>query len=352
MILLSLLINRYRAELERTHGHELLPSHRQALQAMARCRQQGSDLMVLECKNCQKTIKVPHSCGHRSCPHCQHFESQQWIERQTAKLLPVPYFLLTFTVPYELRDWFWEHQRTAYDLLLRTAWLTVQAFGRRDPKLNGQMGAHAVLHTHNRRLEYHPHVHLIVPAGAVSKQQEQWRSKSGEYLFPVVNLSRVYRAKWFEGLRLLGVEISSSLPSKWVVHCKAVGRGDKALVYLGRYLYRGVLPEKNILKDQDGSITFKTVDNEGAEIIQTLPGAEFLWLLLRHVLPKRFRRVRDFGLLHGNAKAVVQLLQMLLSRIPFYPMTKAEKQPMACPECGRPMKVVAVRVREVALLRC
>ncbi len=191
-----------------------------------------------------------------------------------------------------------------------------------------------------------------MPAGAVSKQQEQWRSKSGEYLFPVVNLSRVYRAKWFEGLRLLGVEISSSLPSKWVVHCKAVGRGGKALVYLGRYLYRGVLPEKNILKDQDGSITFKTVDNEGAEIIQTLPGAEFLWLLLRHVLPKRFRRVRDFGLLHGNAKAVVQLLQMLLNRIPFCPKTKAEKKPMACPECGRPMKTVAVRVRDVALLRC
>jgi hypothetical protein len=272
MILLSLLINRYRAELERTHGHELLPSHRQALQAMARCRQQGSDLMVLECKNCQKTIKVPHSCGHRSRSHCQHFESQQWIERQTAKLLPVPYFLLTFTVPYELRDWFWEHQRTAYDLLLRTVWLTVQAFGRGDPKLNGQMGAHAVLHTHNRRLEYHPHVHLIVSAGAVSKQQEQWRCKRAEYHLPVVNLSLVYRAKWFSA------------------------------------------------------------------IIQTLPDAEFLWLLLRHVLPKRFRRVRDFGLLHGNAKAVIQLLQMLLSHIPFCPMSKAEKQPMACPECGQPIR--------------
>ncbi len=253
-------------------------------------------------------------------------------------------------VPYELRDWYWQHQRTAYALLLRTAWLTVQAFGRPDPKLNGQMGAHAVLHTHNRRLEYHPHAHLIVPAGAVSKQHEQWRWKSGEYLFPVANLSRIYRAKWFDRLRLLGVEIRATLPSEWVVHCKAVGRGDKALAYLGRYMYRGVLPEKNILKDQDGSITFQTVDNEGAEIIQTLPGAESLWLLLRHVLPKCFRGVRDFGLLYGNTKAVVQLVQMLLNHIPFYPMTKAEKQPMASPECGRPIKVVAVRVREVALL--
>jgi hypothetical protein len=351
MILLSSLIIRYQAELERAHGHEILPSHRQALRAMARCRQQGSDLMMVECANCQHTIKVPHSCGHRSCPHCQHFESQQWIERQTAKLLPVPYFLLTFTVPYELRAWFWEHQRTAYDLLLRTAWLTVQAFGRRDPNLNGQMGAHAVLHTHNRRLEYHPHVHLIVPAGAVNKHQQVWRDKKEEYLFPVANLSRVYRAKWFEGLRLLGTEITASLPSEWVVHCKAVGRGDKALVYLGRYLYRGVLPEKNILQDQDGIVTFKTVDNEGTELIQSMPGAELLWLLLRHVLPKRFRRVRDFGLLHGNAKAVVRLLQMLLNLIPDHPIATDNKQPMVCPECGGLMRIIAVRVKEAAPLR-
>lgn len=260
-------------------------------------------------------------------------------------------FLVTFTVPNELRAWFWEHQRTAYDLLLRTAWLTVQAFGRRDPQLNGQMGAHAVLHTHNRRLEYHPHVHLIVPAGAVNKKHEQWRSKGGKYLFPVANLSRVYRAKWFEALSLLGVEIRTSLPSEWVVHCKAVGRGDKALTYLGRYLYRGVLPEKYILKDQDGNVTFKTIDNKGAEIIQTLPGVEFLWLLLRHVLPKRFRRVRDFGLLHGNAKVVVRLLQILLNRIPLNPIPAIERQPMVCPECGSAMRIIAVRVKEVIPLR-
>ena len=167
----------------------------------------------------------------------------------------------------------------------------------------------------------------------------------------MANLSRVYRAKWFEGLRLLGVEIRASLPSEWVVHCKAVGRGDKALAYLGRYLYRGVLPEKNILKDQDGKVTFKTVDNEGTEIIQSILGAEFLWLLLRHVLPKRFRRVRDFGLLHGNAKAVVRLLQMLLNLIPLNPIPPDEKQPMVCPECGGLMRIIAVRVKAAVPLR-
>jgi hypothetical protein len=116
----------------------------------------------------------------------------------------------------------------------------------------------------------------------------------------------------------------ASPPIEWVVHGKAVGQGDKALAYFGCYLYRGVIPENTILKDQDGSVTFKTVDNVGIEIIQSIPGADFLWLLLRHVLPKHFRRVRDFGFLHGNAKAVVWLLQMLLNLIPFHPMATDE----------------------------
>ena len=165
MILVSQLIERYQGELQRLHGNQLLPSHQQALTAMRRCRRQGSDQMLLECKPCETTVKIPHSCGHRSCPHCQQHESQQWIERQTAKLLPVLYFMISFTVPAELRPLFWSHQKLMYDLLMKMAWQTIDSFARRDPKLKGKTGAHAVLHTHNRKLGYHPHVHLIVPAG-------------------------------------------------------------------------------------------------------------------------------------------------------------------------------------------
>jgi hypothetical protein len=144
---------------------------------------------------------------------------------------------------------------------------------------------------------------------------------------------------------------SCQSPIERVVHCKAVGRGDKALAYLGCYLYRGVIPENTILKDQDASVTFKTVDNVGTEIIQSIPGAEFLWLLLRHVLPKHFRRVRDFGLLHGSAKAVVRLLQILLNLIPLHPIPTDEKQPMVCPECSGLIRIIAVRVNAAVPLR-
>lgn len=353
MVLLSSVVERHQAALERAHGHQLLPSHRQALQAIRRCRRQGSDLMVLQCSDCLSSVKVPHSCGHRSCPHCQHHESQRWIERQQAKLLPVEYFLITFTVPAELRPLFWIRQRTTYDLLLKTAWQTIDSFARRDPRLKGITGAHAVLHTHNRRLGYHPHVHLIVPAGAIHQQRpkqadgKQWRWKARGYLFPVANLAKVFRAKWLEGMRRVGLRVNAPIPRDWVVHCKSIGQGEKALVYLGRYLYRGVLSEKNILSDRDGMVTFRTRDNTGKETIQSVTGAEFLWMLLRHVLPKRFRRARDYGLLHGNRKGLLQVVQLLLRVVLPEPWQPEPKPPIRCPQCGGVMEIAAVRVRQV-----
>jgi hypothetical protein len=352
MILVSQLIERYQGELQRLHGNQLLPSHQQALTAMRRCRRQGSDQMLLECKPCETTVKIPHSCGHRSCPHCQHHESQQWIERQTTKLLPVLYFMISFTVPAELRPLFWTHQKLMYDLLMKMAWQTIDSFARRDPKLKGKTGAHAVLHTHNRKLGYHPHVHLIVPAGVVDREAMQWRSKQGKYLFNESNLAKVFRAKMFDGIRRLGFRVGETIPEEWVVNCKEVGRGDKALIYLGRYLYRGVIAEKNILSDSNGIVTFRAKDNEGNEIIQSLPGGEFLWLLLMHVLPRRFRRVRDFGLLHGNAKKLILLVQLALSvRLP-WPAPPREKTPILCPHCGGLMQLLAVRLNGMMPLLC
>jgi cation transport regulator ChaB len=207
MILLSHVIDHYQKDLERTHGHEMLPSHHQALRAMRRCRREGSDHMLLECKPCATRFRVPHSCGHRSCPHCQHRDSQQWISRQTAKLLPVTYFMVTFTLPAQLRNTFWQHHKSLYDLLIKASWQTVDSFARRDPKLKGRIGAHSVLHTLNRRLDYHPHVHMIVPAGVVDEKRGYWRQKAENYLFPALNLAKVFRAKILAGIKALGLTV-------------------------------------------------------------------------------------------------------------------------------------------------
>ena len=222
--------------------------------------------------------------------------------------------MVTITVPAQLRGLFWSNQRIAYDQLLKTAWQTIDSFARRDPQLRGRSGVHAVLHTHSRNLDYHPHVHLIVPAGAINMHSRRWqhKKKQEKILFWAANLSRVFRGNWFGAMRLAGLHCEETLPDAWVVHCKKVGRGEQALVYLGRYLCRGVLPEKNIIADRDGKVRFCYQDNKGKHQVRTLLGGEFLWLLLKHVLPRRFRRVRDFGLLHANAKRMIQLLQLTL----------------------------------------
>jgi hypothetical protein len=200
-----------------------------------------------------------------------------------------------------------------------------------------------VLHTHQRNLNYHPHVHLIVPAGAVDERSRQWRQKQrkDKVLFWATSLSGVFRAKWFEAMRLAGLHCDETLPEDWVVHCKKVGRGQEALLYLGRYLYRGVLPEENIINDRDGKVSFCYQDNKDKRQVCTMPGGEFLWLLLKHVLPRRFRRVRDFGFLHANAKGLIQLLQLALNmRVP-HPDPLPPRPPVLCDHCGQVMKVLA-----------
>jgi hypothetical protein len=352
MILLADLIERYSSDLLNSRGDQLLPSHHQALRAMRRCRNQYSKVMLLQCQDCQQQLALPHSCGHRSCPHCQQHESQQWLERQRAKLLQVSYFMVTFTIPAQLRGLFWAHQRLAYDLLLKAGWQTIDRFSRRDRFLNGRSGAHAVLHTHTRSLSYHPHVHFIVPAAALNPATREWkqRGRRAKFLFPVRSLARVFRAKMFAGMQAVGLSCSETLPQEWVVHCKKVGRGWQALTYLGRYLYRGVLPEKNILSDKDGIVSFAYRDNKGKRQVRQLPGAEFLWLLLQHVLPRRFRRVRDFGLLHANAKAHIQTLQLILHMPAPPPVAIKPRQPVLCEHCRKPMAIVA-RLLEPSLHR-
>ncbi len=303
--------------------------------------------MLAQCEDCESQIFVPHSCGHRSCPHCQHYESQQWLERQLKKQVPAEYFLITFTWPEEFRALAWQHQRTVYSILTRCAWETVKTFVRNDSQLQGNAGAIAVLHTHTRRLDYHPHVHLVVPAAAIEPEKRLWRTQKGKrFLFSHKALAKVFRAKMLEALREAGIALPPIYPRKWVVDVKFVGRAEKALVYLGRYLYRGVIQEKDILACQDGQVTFRYRDSKSKKMrTRTLPGAKFLWLILQHVLPKGFRRARNFGFLHPNSKRLIAVLQYLFGLNPKKAAAELEQRPQfTCRCCGAVMKVLKTMI--------
>ena len=342
MIRLANVVDTFRGDLERCYGDRLLPQHSQALSAIQRCRTEDSGTATIHCHDCDSYEVFPLSCGHRFCPQCQHEAGEAWLERQRAKLLPVDYYLITFTLPAGLRPLVYAHPREAYDLLIRLAWQTLAQFGLNEKALHGNLGATAVLHTHTRALDFHPHVHIVVPAGAIDTTTGRWNIKGGRFLFDHKALAKVFRGKWFAAMTEKGWSVKTDLRKKWVVDCKHVGNGEKALVYLGRYLYRGVLPEKNILRCEDGEVTFRYTDNKGIVRIRTLAGADFLWLLLQHVLPKRFRRSRDYGFLHANCKRLIALLHLVLRVIPPRPK---ERSPRCCRHCGGTVVVTIIPFR-------
>jgi hypothetical protein len=346
MMRLSSIIDTFEAEYLAESGEAVLLSQRHALKAMRDCRSSASPSMLAHCGECDHQMLVPHSCGHRSCPRCQHHESQQWLERQLQRQVPATYFLLTFTLPEAFRPVAWAHQREVYDALTRCAWETVKTFTHNDRQLQGEAGAVTVLHTHSRRLDYHPHVHLAMPAAAIDRKAKRWRIKRRKkgtvYLFSHKALAKVFRAKLLAALKAEGLILPNHYPAKWVVDCRCVGSGEKALVYLGRYLYRGVIQEKDILGCDNGQVTFRYRDSKTQkDQTRTLPGARFLALILQHVLPKGFRRARNFGFLHPNSKQLITLLRYLLGlKTDQSGAWRRPRPSLRCPCCGAEMSIV------------
>ena len=359
MIALAELIERFEPALLQRYDDRLLPSQHQALAAMKRCRSRFAPRMLALCEACGEQRSVPHSCGHRACPHCQHHEGQLWLERQLQLQVPATYFLITFTLPSELRGLAWSHQRVVYALLMQCAWDTLATFSRNDPKLGATPGAVGVLHTHNRRLDLHPHVHMVMPAAALDTQRKLWRTKKrrsksqrgstgtgGGYLFNHKALAKVFRAKVLDAVEHAGLRLPERLATTWVVDCRCVGDGSKALLYLGRYLYRGVIQESDILRCEHDQVSFRYRDAKtGKTATRTLPGADFLWLVLQHVLPKGLRRSRNFGFLHPNSAGALRLLQLLhLRAAPAADASTPPTRPVWRCVCGQPMRVVCRRM--------
>ena len=331
-----------------------LPSHKQALRVMEQCRKQHSPYMIARCTNdsCREHAYVPHSCGHRNCPHCQSHESRQWIDNQLDKQLPCQYFLLTFTLPGQLRDLAWRNQSLIYSIFFSAVEELLKTFTKNDKKLGGAAGFTAVLHTHSRRLEFHPHIHVVMPGASIDQKDKLWRRKSGKYLFNHKAMAKVFRAKILKAVAAHQLPIPADTPGKWVVDCKNVGKGNKALIYLGRYLYKGVIQEKDILKNEKGMVTFRYFNSKAKKYQnRTVTGEYFLYLLMLHVLPKGFRRTRCYGFLHPGSKKLIALLRYLLKLNPAGMLKTILPRPaLFCRCCGAKMKIIATRIKQPAPL--
>jgi hypothetical protein len=230
------------AAYQQQYGNTLSSVQKRALRDIAACRTAFFGGHVYQCDHCQQHVFSYHSCRNRSCPKCHQDQTEHWLQRQSRRLLPCAYFLLTFTLPTHLRRLARSRPKKIYGLLMKAAADALQMLVR-DPRYVGaRIGALAVLHTWTRAMLFHPHVHMLVTAGGLSGDGASWvNSKNPRFLIPVRALSVIFQAKFCAALNKAGL-LQFAPPAvwqkKWVVHSQQAGRGDKVLQYLARYVFR------------------------------------------------------------------------------------------------------------------
>jgi Putative transposase/Transposase zinc-binding domain len=342
------IFRRYGPAYRQKYASRMPATHLKAMRAIEQCRTEALGGQVYRCPNCEQVQYSYHSCRNRHCPKCQNENAQSWLEQQQVLLLPVPYFLLTFTVPAGLNQVVRSHQRLLYDLLFKTSAAATQQLAHHPRWLGGQLGMVGVLHTWGRNLAYHPHIHYLVPAGALTDEKKEWVPARQNFLLPVRALSKVFRTKLQQALR--HTDCYACLPAQvwqqeWVVHCEAVGSGLNALKYLAPYIFRVAISNNRILKLAGDRVTFRYRDTEtGAEKCCSLSAEEFIHRFLQHVLPKGFVKVRYYGFFAATYRSRLGSLQQHLgSALTSPPATSPETAPtpaprqLLCPQCGQPM---------------
>ena len=309
----------------RAFGNRMPPSHRRAMHDIERCRTPELGGSIYECQDCGSPHYAYHSCRNRHCPKCQDDRAQSWLERLRARLLPCDHYLLTFTLPAELRPLARAHQRVVYSVLLREAAASVQALADDPQWVGARLAILAVLHTWSRSLAYHPHVHLLVTAGGLSPDGSAWiKPAHSRFLVSGYALSPIFRGKVTTALRKAGLlqHVPPEVCDKpWNVHVRQIGNGQHAALYLSRYVYRVALTNDRIERFEHGNVTFRyTHARSGNTRRMTLPAADFIARFLQHVLPKGFAKIRSYGLLSSACRADLERARSLLESVATNPV--------------------------------
>jgi putative transposase/transposase-like zinc-binding protein len=354
MVTLGDIFRRYGPAYRAQFGNQLSDEQVQAMHAIEQCRTEALGGHVYSCAACATTRYSYHSCRNRHCPRCQQDASQTWLAQQQALLLPVPYFLVTFTLPAGLRRLARCHQRTIYTLLFRASAAALQQLAQ-DPRfLGGQIGMIGVLQTWTRDLRYHPHVHYLVPAVALARDGQTWIVGQSSFLVHAKPLAQLFRAKFRAALRQTELyrEVSSDTwRQSWVVDCRSVGSGRTALKYLAPYIFRVALSNNRIERLTDDRVTFRYIERASGQTKRCTLGVNaFIGRFLQHVLPRGFVKVRYYGLFRLGNRQLLAQARTVVTPAPPAGTTQptgatsvvALKAPamLRCPSCGQPMQLV------------
>jgi hypothetical protein len=342
------------------YGERILPSHTKAVQDISSCRTEALGGEVFFCDGCKEFVYSYHSCGNRHCPKCGSDRSDDWRDRQLQKLLPVTYFLVTCTLPHSLNDIARSHQKLIYRLLFQSSADALHTLALNPKWLGGQIGMVGALHTWDRSMGYHLHVHYLVPAGGIDPKTGQWKPAHPKFLVPGSALRKVFRAKFRDALKAEDPKLFAQAPPEtwtktWNVNCEAVGDGKTTLKYLAPYIYRVALSNKRLVSMEAGNVTFSYKPRKKPWTTMTLPVMSFMQRFLQHVLPKGFQKIRYWGFLHPSAKkrfnAIKDQLEQNAPETKDKPEpqkdteqehkennTHTPEQPGRCPQCGGPLR--------------
>jgi hypothetical protein len=344
------------------------------MSAIENCRTATLGGHVARCEDCAHTTIAYNSCRNRHCPKCQGAAARQWMAAREAELLPIPYFHVVFTLPSAIGDIAYQNKAVIYDLLFKASSETMLTIAGDPKRLGARIGVLSVLHTWGSALTHHPHVHMIVPGGGISRDGSKWVACRPRFLFPFEVLSQLFRRLFLEKLVAAhragelqffgkhttltqGKAFSAFLAPlrniKWYVYCKPPFGGPKQVLrYLARYTHRVAISNRRLIAADETGVTFNYKDYriEGPPRYKTmtLPAHEFIRRFLIHVLPGGFHRIRHYGLFANGSRAdniarARELLAMPTPKIKPDQATNATEPaalPHSCPCCGGRMIII------------
>ena len=341
--------------------------HMKVLAAITRCRTSALGHHRDRCANCGYVAISYNSCRNRHCPRCQATARKRWLQAREGELLPTPYVHVVFTLPRELAPLALQNKRLIYSLLFRASAETLLEVARDPRHLGAAIGFFSVLHTWNQRLQFHPHIHCVVPAGGLAPDHSLWIASRPSYFLPQKVLSRVFRGKFVAGLkrafrkgtlqfhgrlaalaqpRAFAAWLRPLFRHDWVVYAKPpFGGPEHVLRYLGAYTHRVAISNSRLMALHEGNVRFRWRDSAhgNRKRIMQLPAHEFLRRFLLHLLPPGFVRIRNFGFLANRQRShLLPLCLRLLDAAPEPPASRLPTQhPLwICPHCGGAMQII------------
>lgn len=351
-------------------GDNVPIGHRKVIASITRCRTGALGGVLYHCDGCGREHWAGRSCGNRHCPNCGKEKTYAWLEKQTGRLMPVHHFLVTFTVPQELRSVLRGSQADGYRALFDAAAQSIRDVGSVTKSLIGcQLGFFGVLHTWGRDpLVYHPHVHFVIPGGGVKVDEQgqavAWQSTPKNFLFHHRTLIEVYKAKLAGQLRECGLYDqvpSAAWKKKLVVDIQPVGDGQAVLKYLAPYVHRVAISDSRIVDCDTASVTFLYKPTKSkAHRTRRVEGSEFVRGFVQHALPPGFQKVRHYGWMSANCRVSLDEVKWLVWLYLGWTFWLASghapqcpprcKPTVRCAACGGEMRRVGITFEPIGVL--